>query len=302
MPSAVSSPFFLENSDTYAYWRDAKLNHYPSSLEQLIVEIGDPRHLTQAEHDKLQALCQKANMAVWAGLSGHDADKNIIRNLGHRFGLQRLDHNMCADSDAITSLTVQADALHRGYIPYSNRAIAWHTDGYYNDLEHQIHGLLLHCVQPAEAGGENDLLDHEIVFIRMMDKNPEYVRALMHPKAMTIPANIVAGEEIRPARTGPVFAVYPDGHLHMRYTDRSRSIEWRDDPLLKEALSFLKSILHTPSAWHFKGKLAAGQGLICNNVLHTRSGFDDGDLPRLIYRARYFDRIHECIPQIEQSV
>jgi hypothetical protein len=299
MPTDALSPFFLENLDAYAYWRDAKLSHYPSSLEQLIVEIGDPRHLTQAEHDKLLALCQKANMAVWAGLSGHDADKNIIRNLGHRFGLHRLDHNMCADNDAITSLTVQSDALHRGYIPYSNRAIAWHTDGYYNDPDHQIRGLLLHCVQPAEVGGENDLLDHEIVFIRIMDKNPEYVRALMHPQAMTIPANIVDGEEIRPARTGPVFAVYPDGHLHMRYTDRSRSIEWRDDPLLKEALSFLKSILHTPSEWHFRGKLAAGQGLICNNVLHTRSLFDDGDFPRLIYRARYFDRIHESIPQIE---
>jgi hypothetical protein len=297
MPSQALSPFNPDNSESYALWRDAKLNHYPSSLEQLIVEIKDPRNITQAEHDKLQQLCCKANMAIWAGLSGHDADKQIIRQLGSRFGLQRLDHNMCADNDAITSLTVQSDALHRGYIPYSNRPIAWHTDGYYNDLQHQIHGLLLHCVNPAEQGGENDLLDHEIVFIRIMDENPGYIRALMHPQAMTIPANVVDGEEIRPARSGPVFAIYPDGHLHMRYTDRSRSIAWHDDPLLSEAVSFLKSILHTPSEWHFTGKLMAGQGLICNNVLHTRSGFKDGDSPRLIYRARYFDRLHGCDSQ-----
>ena len=294
MTKDPQSPFSPENVDVYADWRGGKLQDYPTSLDDLVVEIGDPRHLTQAEHDKLQQLCRKTNMAVWAGLSGHDADKQIIRHLGLQFGLQRLDHNMCADNDAITSLTVQSDALRRGYIPYSNRPIAWHTDGYYNDIDHQIRGLLLHCVQPAAEGGENDLLDHEIVFIRIMDENPDYIRALMNPEAMTIPANIVDGEELRPARTGPVFAVYPDGHLHMRYTDRSRSIEWLDDPVLSEAVAYLKTVLNTPSEWHFHGKLEAGQGLICNNVLHTRSGFNDGEYPRLIYRARYFDRIHDA--------
>jgi hypothetical protein len=30
---------------------------------------------------------------------------------------------------------------------------------------------------------------------------------------------------------------------------------------------------------------------LCNNVLHTRSGFKDREHQRLLYRARYFDRI-----------
>jgi hypothetical protein len=230
-------------------------------------------------------------MAIWAGLSGHDADKRIIADLGLAFGLSHLDHNMCADDDAISSLTVQSDALRNGYIPYSNRPIAWHTDGYYNRPEQQVHALLLHCVNPALEGGENELLDHEILFIQIMDRNPDYIRALMHPRAMTIPANFVDGKELRPARTGPVFSLHPDGHLHMRYTDRSRSIEWQDDPLLKEAVEYMKSLLHTPSPWQFRAKLQAGQGLICNNVLHTRSSFRDGENPRLLYRARYYDRI-----------
>jgi alpha-ketoglutarate-dependent taurine dioxygenase len=286
-------PFLPDNRDAYATWRDEKLNNYPETVEQLIVEIRNPRQLSAPEHDKIYSLCQKTNMAIWAGLSGHDADKQIIGELGLAFGLSHLDHNMCADDDAITSLTVQSDALRNGYIPYSNRPIAWHTDGYYNLPQQQIHALLLHCVNPAEQGGENDLLDHEILFIQIMDRNPDYIRALMHPQAMTIPANIVDGEEIRPARTGPVFAVYPDGHLHMRYTDRSRSIEWLEDPLLKEAVETLKSLLHSPSPWQFHAKLQAGQGLICNNVLHTRSGFTDGTHPRLLYRARYYNRIHQ---------
>jgi hypothetical protein len=33
-------------------------------------------------------------------------------------------------------------------------------------------------------------------------------------------------------------------------------------------------------------------GLICNNVLHTRSGFTDSpEHRRLLYRGRYYDRL-----------
>ena len=294
MSTLADSPFHPDNDQAFARWKQEKLDNYPTDINELVVEIGNPRALTAAEHQRLLLRCRQSNMAIWAGLSGHDADKEIIRALGRKFGLERLDHNMCADNDAITSLTVQSDALRQGYIPYSNRPIAWHTDGYYNRPDQQIHGLLLHCVQPADKGGENELLDHEIVFLLLRDENPDYIRALMHPEAMTIPANEVEGEELRPARPGPVFAIYPDGHLHMRYTDRSRSILWRDDTLLSEAVARLKEILKTPSPWHFKGKLEAGQGLLCNNVLHTRSGFEDGDHTRLLYRARYFDRISGC--------
>ena len=37
--------------------------------------------------------------------------------------------------------------------------------------------------------------------------------------------------------------------------------------------------------------LAPGQGLICNNVLHDRTGFHDNGPARLLYRGRYYDRI-----------
>jgi hypothetical protein len=38
--------------------------------------------------------------------------------------------------------------------------------------------------------------------------------------------------------------------------------------------------------------LAPGMGILCNNVLHDRSGFvDAAATPRLLYRARYHERI-----------
>jgi hypothetical protein len=289
--TATLRPFDLDRAEDYRAWRDAKLHGYPDSLDELVVEIADLRRLSSAERRTISEHVARAGMALYASANPNPAEKDLIRAFGLQFGLRRLDHNLGADEDAITSLTVQEDALHEAYIPYSNRPIAWHTDGYYNTAQQQIRGLLLHCVTPAAQGGANQLLDHEIAYILLRDRDPEFVRALMHPLAMTIPANLVDGRMLRPARSGPVFSVRDDGRLHMRYTDRSRSIEWRDDPTTRRAVAALKEILHSNHGYAFQGTLQAGQGLICNNVLHTRSGFTDGEPPRLLYRARYLDPI-----------
>jgi hypothetical protein len=293
MSCTQPSPFDLANEDAYRRWRDNKLALYPDSLAALVVEVEDPSRLSPDEKAAIVDRCQRANMAIYTSRLGSDPDKEMVRALGEQLGLTRLDHNRGADEDAITSLKVQSDALHRGYIPYSNRPIAWHTDGYYNAPDRQIRGLILHCVQPAELGGENELLDHEIAYILVRDESPEYVQALMHPEAMTIPASAADGAELHPDRPGPVFSLQADGHLHMRYTDRKRNIQWRDDPLTSEALRFLRSVLYGKTQWHFQGRLEAGWGLIGNNILHTRGGFEDGGHPRLLYRARYYDRVRD---------
>jgi hypothetical protein len=108
---------------------------------------------------------------------------------------------------------------------------------------------------------------------------------------MTIPANAGEGIEPRPAQSGPVFCEEA-GALHMRYTARTRSIEWRADETTHTAVERLKQILETPSPYVFTLRLASGQGLVCNNVLHDRSAFADAPgAGRLVYRARYLDRI-----------
>jgi hypothetical protein len=148
-------------------------------------------------------------------------------------------------------------------------------------------------VRPAAAGGGNRLLDPEIAYILLRDADPRYVEALSAPDAMTIPANEEDAATPRPAQTGPVFAS-DGGALHMRYTARTRSIEWRADEATQAAVRFLKKILDSDSPYVFTLQLAGGQGLVCNNVLHDRSAFTDYSAPapgRLVYRARYSDRI-----------
>jgi alpha-ketoglutarate-dependent taurine dioxygenase len=287
----------LQNVEAYAAWRAQKLNTRPASLEELLVEIADPYHLTQAERQAVLQNCARANFALYLTHKSEDTRKSLVHSLATQFNLPQPDCNFLADEDAITSITVAGDGTRTAYIPYTNRAIRWHTDGYYNKPEHTIRSMILHCARPATEGGENQLLDHDLAYIQLRDEDPEHIRALMHPNAMTIPerededANGV--RSTRAAQSGPVFSVGPDGHLHMRYTARTRSIEWKQDEATQRAVAALERLLSSDNPFILRGRLEAGMGIVCNNILHDRSAFTDSSANhRLLYRARYY----QCLP------
>ena len=110
---------------------------------------------------------------------------------------------------------------------------------------------------------------------------------------MTIPERTDEDGVARAEQTGPVFSVdAASGALHMRYTARTRSIVWKDDAPTRAAVAFLEQMLASDDSPVFRLTLQPGMGLVCNNVLHDRSGFvDDPAQPRLLYRARYLDRV-----------
>lgn len=288
-----NSPFSLDNDTAYQQWREQKLARHPRSIGDIVVNIQNPFRLTGEERKELHDRVSRCNMAIYSigQLPDDPADKNILFEMGRQFNLENLDNNLYADEDAISSLTINSQKGQKGYIPYTNRPIAWHTDGYYNTGSRQIRAMLLHCVRPASEGGSNQLLDHEIAYILLRDQNPKYIEALSRENSMSIPANNTDGQEIRAAVSGPVFSLDGDDNLHMRYTARTRSIEWLNDPLVLEARDALQEILKSNTQYHFEGTLQAGQGLLCNNVLHTRTGFEVNS-DRLLYRGRYFDRIN----------
>ncbi|MDP3585749.1 MAG: TauD/TfdA family dioxygenase [Thiobacillus sp.] len=311
----AASPFDLANESGYRAWRDARLAAYPRSVDELIVPLADPRHLTTAEISALEACCARANMVIYSAPHLAAADKSIPRQLGQQLGLVRLEGNYLADEDGLSSITPAADedsGVRGDFIPYTHKPINWHTDGYYNTLDRRILGMMLHCVQDAEAGGENALLDHEIAYIQLRDANPDYIAALMQPDAMTIPARMDesplsptlsqgAREQspghnpsiARAEQSGPVFAVDPElGFLTMRYTARTRSIVWKADTATQAAVKVLADIL-AGSEYILTARLQPGMGLLCNNVLHTRSAFSDSpEHRRLLYRGRYYDRLN----------
>ena len=289
----MTSPYDLNNESAYQRWREQKLEQAPTSVADLIVEVNDPRKLSASEHEELVNRCQRANMVIYAS-QNHSADKDIQRKLGSQLGLNNLDANWLAGEDGISEIKVSSgeDPARMAYIPYTNKPIKWHTDGYYNAPERRIRSMLLHCVHSAATGGENRLMDHEMVYLQMRDTNPEYIRALSAPDVMTIPARTDDDGVARAEQGGPVFSVDENNKLHMRYTARTRSIEWKQDEISRAAVAFLEQLLASDSPYIYSARLESGMGLLCNNVLHDRSGFNDNpDSPRLLYRARYYDRI-----------
>ncbi|MCC7327429.1 MAG: TauD/TfdA family dioxygenase [Burkholderiales bacterium] len=288
----VSGPFAAADDRAYRQWRAAKLRDYPATTADLVVPVRDPRALAAGERRAIADRCARANMAIYASAE-RAADKDIPRLLAGQFGLVHLDHNWLADEDGISSVTVSESGSRRDFIPYTDRPIRWHTDGYYNPPDRRIRAMILHCVASAASGGENALLDHEIAYLQLRDADPGHVSALMQPDAMTIPARTDEHGVVRAAEAGPVFSIdAQSGALHMRYTARTRSIEWKDDPAVRAAAEWLARLLAAPSRWIHRVTLQPGMGLICNNVLHDRSGFVDAPgTPRLVYRARYHDRI-----------
>ena len=285
--------FDLTQTDAYRRWRDATLACQPRQAADLIVDVADPRALTTQERAALLQRCETANMAIYRSPVVAE-DKAIPIQLARQLGLHQLDGNWLADEDGISPIAVAAPAGDRpAFIPYTNRPIKWHTDGYYQPPSRPIRAMVLHCVRPARQGGDTALMNHEMAYIALRDANPEGVRALMAPDAMTIPERLDDDGLARPEQAGPVFMVDAlSGKLHMRYTARTRSIVWKDDAVTRDAVAFLAQFLDSDSPHVFRLRLDAGMGLVCNNVLHDRAGFvDDPALPRLLYRARYLDRL-----------
>jgi len=291
LSAGAGSPFSLDDATAYQTWQVQKLEQRPA-IEELIVPLENPFSLNADDKARIQDLCRRCNTAIYKVSNSHQVtDKELVHQLGLQLGLSSLDDNLRSDEDDITSLTVTEQQGNQ-YIPYTNRPLSWHTDGYYNAPGKQVRGFILHCAQPAAEGGENSLIDHELVYMRLRDENPAYIQALMHPEAMTIPPNVDEGAEIRGACVGPVFSIDAQtGSLHMRYSARKRNIEWRDDELTREAANLITQILEIDDIT-YKYRLKAGEGVICNNILHRRSGFNDSpDETRLMYRARYYDRV-----------
>jgi len=289
----MQNPFDLDNNSAYLRWRDHKLARAITGTDELVVAIRDPRALTKAEHAALLDRCQRNNMVIYT-TRADPVDEETVQQFGLQFGLSSLDANWLAGEQGITRVTVCADDGQRqAYIPYTDRAIKWHTDGYYNSPERQVRSFVLHCVHSAGQGGENRLLDHEIVYLMLRDENTDFIRALSAADAMTIPERTDEQGVARAAQAGPVFSVDPaSGALHMRYTARTRSIVWKQDATTLAAVAALEKLLTSDLPHIHRLRLESGMGLLCNNVLHDRAAFEnDTTAPRLLYRARYHERI-----------
>jgi len=291
------SKWDLRDSTHYQAWRHQKLISASGAVKSVPVALTSLAHPTDSQCEELRKRCASDNMVIYQAPTTHRTDLEICADLlsfAHHLGLQIAERHRSAGAHGVVALRVSDAQRQRGYIPYSRKPMNWHTDGYYNAPHQQIRAMVLHCVNPADDGGGNHLLDPDIAYIRLRDQNPAHITALIHPEAMTIPENSEPDGTVRPTSIGPVFSIDANGYLAMRYTARTRSIKWRDTADTTAAVAALSDILTALDPLLRTVRLGRSQGLLCNNVLHNRTGFDPDMTTksnRLVYRLRFHNRL-----------
>jgi len=299
-----SAVFLPGNDTTYRAWRRKKLENAATPVTPNIIEVRNLSRPGEEEISSVVTQCEQSNTAIYEvggggppeDEPGHKVLRAALKKFCARLGLHNAEAHRSQGDDGIVALKVDRSGPGGGYIPYTNKALNWHTDGYYNSPDNRIRAMVLHCVRDASEGGVNELLDPEIAYLRLRDANIAYIEALMHERAMIIPENNDKRSAFRAQSVGPVFFLDDvSGALQMRYSARGRNIIWRNDRDCDSARAMLSEILAgDPSI--LRHKLKPGQGVISNNVLHNRTGFDNsqgnGVSKRLLFRIRYKERVN----------
>ena len=285
----MNSPFILENHTEYKEWRDLKLLNYPVQKNKLIFKF-DKNIVDEKVLNLFKSTINDYNFVIYEfGSEVLDAE---LLNFCSALGLTNSVSNLFSDEDNISNITNQEEEKQTSkgeYIPYTNKQLNWHTDGYYYPINSAIKSFLLHCVYPAKEGGENLLMDHEIIYIHIRDHNPDFIDVLMQNNIMEIPNN----KNLKESKniSGPVFYVDEKKFLNMRFTSRQKNIIWKKNDIIKKIKKFMYEFINEDEKYLFKLQLKKNQGYIANNVLHKRENYIDGDKKRLLKRLRFSNRL-----------
>jgi len=286
----MKSPFILENQTEYISWRDNKLSLYPKDIESLSISF-DFENIDINKITQLKKIVENYNFAIY-DFSAQISDKKL-QEFCVSLNLMSSVSNLLADENGISSITDNSSLVQKKlnieYIPYTNKPLNWHTDGYYHPLDSTVKSFLLHCNEPAQKGGENLLLDHEILYIFLRDHNPDFIDVLMQENIMEIPKN--KNSKNSSSSIGPVFYIDTENFLNMRFTSRQQNIIWKKDDMIKKIKDYISSFILDDDKYIFKLLLKKNQGYLANNILHKREGYLDGENKRLLKRLRFSERI-----------
>ena len=270
-------------SEDFIEWSAKKDLNIPSNINDLKVSISDINHVSKAEISQIKQKLTKFNCCIYA--SGTDLDDNSkIMRFAQSLGMRTFDsHNI--DDSAISTISANKDENNIRYIPYTNKGLNWHTDGYYDSKP--IFSWLLHCIEPALSGGENFLLDHELAIREYILKYDDIIY-LTNNETFSIPTDEVAKREITSNYVCDMNNEYKK--LHMNFSMRKENIIVNKDS--ESAMSkLIKIIKEDCKKYHLTYKLSKSEGIVSNNILHGRNAFKDGRVMRKILRIRSHERL-----------
>lgn len=293
------------HSAEYFKWRERRLDELPgaghSGARSTVIEVGatvsDPQRGDQYDfgRDQLADIRQQTRIHGFAhyrfvAVPDQNRKRQQVASLARALGLRRADRDVIAADDSLSLLEHRSDSDLARFPPYSNKLLNWHTDGYYNATDHTIRTFVLHCLQPADDGGELSLLDPELLLIAVYDHDPTIINHLTSPDAMTLPANQDRFGHHRPDRSVPVFFVHDNGTLGMRYTTRARNIHFRNGETMAAA-SRLAEMIDSIPQYQNHLRLQQCEGIVSRNILHRRKHYSDAPSTsgRQMLRGRYLD-------------
>lgn len=281
----------FSDNNLYQTWRDNKLKHAIVSPNFVCVEISNPLVISLAEKAKIISQMSVNNFVIYQFNIEKCDISHAVLAINKQLGLVDYDKHLYANTEGLAEISPSNNKHQDEFIPYTNKQLNWHTDGYYNNQRQRIRSFSLFCLKPAKSGGENEWIDHEIVYILLREKSSTLANILIQNDIMTVPEHKIDAITRREASIGAVFLIDKlTGALVMRYTQRKQNIIWKNSSKVQQARFALSEILENKTPYHFKYKMQAGQGIICHNIPHRRSAFAKHQ-ERLMLRGRYFNRV-----------
>ena len=274
--------FLSSKSSEFLKWAAQKENNIPKNINEISVEIKDINRATKNEISKIKSTLDKFNSCLYR--SNRDLESNsCLLDFAKAVGMKTFDCNNIEANEISTISSIKNEKIQ--YIPYTNKALNWHTDGYYD--KKPLFSWLLHCINPADDGGENYLLDHELA-MREYVLSYDDIEVLMNKRAITIPESQGSN---RSELSTYIFSFDNDYEkLHMRFSMRKENIKMSDNTFT--AMSKLTDVIENNcSKYSITYKLSKNEGILSNNILHGRNSFKDDKVQRKLLRIRSYERL-----------
>ena len=273
---------FTAKSPEFLTWAEEKERNIPHNIDGIKVNIHDINNVKISEIAKIKETINKCNSCIYSSKIALNSNTNLLKFV-ESLGMRTYDRNNIESNEISTITPLENNKIN--YIPYTNKSLNWHTDGYYD--KKSIFSWLLHCVHPATHGGENYLLDHELALREYVLRHDD-INNLMSEEALTIPES---KDTSRSEISTYIFSIKNQyKKLHMRFSMRKDNIS--TSPKAGDAVTKLKEIIENDCAkYSLTYKLQKNEGIITNNILHGRKAFKDDKVKRKLLRIRSYERL-----------
>ena len=106
------------------------------------VKIPDIGNITIKDRKKISSNIKKYNFTLF---ELNDCTNSNLLKFANNLGLEKIIQNPYSDKNGVSNITAIKDKRQGEYIPYTNKKLNWHTDGYYNSEKEEVRAFILYC-------------------------------------------------------------------------------------------------------------------------------------------------------------